>query len=83
MTAKMVGLDLGLKSMLITSDGVSHGNRQFAASDEKKLDMFLSSSPLRSVNGPAPNVASITIETSTRQTTFLPPDWRSMPVERA
>jgi putative transposase len=34
---KQVGLDLGLKSMVITSDGHTHGNPKFAASDEKKL----------------------------------------------
>jgi putative transposase len=36
-TPKMVGLDLGLKSMVITSDGHTHGNPQFFAKDEKKL----------------------------------------------
>ncbi len=36
-TPKMVGLDLGLKSMVITSDGHTHGNPKFAASDEKRL----------------------------------------------
>src|SRR3989440_13000327 len=36
-TPKMVGLDLGLKSMVITSDGQTHGNPKFAARDEKKL----------------------------------------------
>ena len=36
-TPKTVGLDLGLKSMVITSDGQTHGNPKFAASDEKKL----------------------------------------------
>src|SRR5438876_1296029 len=36
-TPKMVGLDLGLKSLVITSDGHTHGNPKFAASDEKKL----------------------------------------------
>ncbi len=36
-TPKMVGLDLGLKSMVITSDGHTHGNPKFAARDEKKL----------------------------------------------
>jgi putative transposase len=36
-TPKMVGLDLGLKSMVITSDGQTHGNPKFAACDEKKL----------------------------------------------
>ncbi len=34
---KMVGLDLGLKSMVITSDGYTHGNPKFFAQDEKKL----------------------------------------------
>jgi putative transposase len=34
---KQVGLDLGLKSMVITSDGHTYGNPQFAALDEKKL----------------------------------------------
>ncbi len=37
MTPKMVGLDLGLKSMVITSDGHMHGNPKFFAQDEKKL----------------------------------------------
>jgi putative transposase len=36
-TAKMVGLDLGLKSMVITSDGQTSGNPRFFAKDEKKL----------------------------------------------
>ncbi len=36
-TSKMVGLDLGLKSMVITSDGQCYGNPKFAARDEKKL----------------------------------------------
>ncbi len=36
-TSKMLGLDLGLKSMVITSDGHTHGNPKFAARDEKKL----------------------------------------------
>jgi putative transposase len=36
-TPKMVGLDLGLKSMVITSDGHTYGNSQFFARDEKKL----------------------------------------------
>jgi putative transposase len=36
-TPKMIGLDLGLGSMVITSDGHSHGNPKFAARDEKKL----------------------------------------------
>ena len=36
-TPKMVGLDLGLKSMVITSDGQTHGNPKFAARDEKQL----------------------------------------------
>ncbi len=34
---KMIGLDLGLKSMVITSDGQTHGNPKFFAKDEKKL----------------------------------------------
>jgi len=34
---KQVGLDLGLKSMVITSDGHTYGNPQFFAKDEKKL----------------------------------------------
>ena len=33
----MVGLDLGLKSMVITSDGHTFGNPKFFAKDEKKL----------------------------------------------
>jgi putative transposase len=36
-TPKMVGLDLGLKSMVITSDGHTHGNPHYFAKDEKKL----------------------------------------------
>jgi putative transposase len=36
-TPKMVGLDLGLKSMVITSDGHTFGNPKFFAQDEKKL----------------------------------------------
>ena len=32
-----VGLDLGLKSMVITSDGKTHGNPRFFHRDEKKL----------------------------------------------
>lgn len=36
-TPKLVGLDLGLKSMVITSDGYTFGNPQFFARDEKKL----------------------------------------------
>jgi putative transposase len=36
-TPKMVGLDLGLKSMIITSDGHTYGNPKFAAYVEKKL----------------------------------------------
>jgi putative transposase len=36
-TAKMVGLDLGLKSMVITSEGHTSGNPRFFAKDEKKL----------------------------------------------
>src|SRR5216683_5785063 len=34
---KQVGLDLGLKSMVITSDGHTYGNPKFFAQDEKKL----------------------------------------------
>lgn len=34
---KMIGLDLGLKSMVITSDGHTYGNPKFFAQDEKKL----------------------------------------------
>ena len=34
---KMIGLDLGLKSMVITSDGHTYGNPRFFAQDEKKL----------------------------------------------
>jgi putative transposase len=37
LTPKMVGLDLGLKSMVITSDGHRHANPKFAAYEEKKL----------------------------------------------
>jgi putative transposase len=36
-TPKMVGLDLGLKSMVITSDGHTYGNPRFFAKDEKNL----------------------------------------------
>ena len=36
-TPNMVGLDLGLKSMVITSDGHTYGNPRFFAKDEKKL----------------------------------------------
>jgi putative transposase len=36
-TPKMVGLDLGLKSMVITSDGHTYGNPKFFAKAEKKL----------------------------------------------
>ena len=36
-TPKMVGLDLGLKSMVITSDGHTYGNPKFFSKDEKKL----------------------------------------------
>ena len=36
-TPKMVGLDLGLKSMVITSDGHTYGNPRFFVKDEKKL----------------------------------------------
>ena len=34
---KQVGLDLGLKSLVITSDGHTYGNPTFFAQDEKKL----------------------------------------------
>src|SRR3989454_4851772 len=34
---KQVGLDMGLKSMVITSDGQTHGNPKFFHQDEKKL----------------------------------------------
>jgi putative transposase len=34
---KQVGLDLGLKSMVVTSDGHTYGNPKFFAKDEKKL----------------------------------------------
>src|SRR5205085_10193303 len=34
---KQVGLDLGLKSMVITSNGHTFGNPKFFARDEKKL----------------------------------------------
>src|SRR2546430_2753719 len=37
MVNKQVGLDLGLKSMVITSDGHTYGNPKFFAKDEKKL----------------------------------------------
>jgi putative transposase len=36
-TKKQVGLDLGLKSMVVTSDGHTYGNPKFFAKDEKKL----------------------------------------------
>ena len=36
-TPKMVGLDLGLKSMVIESSGQTHGNPKFFAKDEKQL----------------------------------------------
>jgi putative transposase len=36
-TPSTVGLDLGLKSMVITSDGQTHGNPKFFHQDEKKL----------------------------------------------
>src|SRR2546422_7046394 len=36
-TPKMVGLDLGLKSIVITSDGHTYGNPKFFHKDEKKL----------------------------------------------
>ncbi len=35
--SKVVGLDLGLKSMVIMSDGHTYGNPKFFAQDEKKL----------------------------------------------
>ncbi len=35
--SKQVGLDLGLKSMVITSDGHTYGNPKFFHKDEKKL----------------------------------------------
>jgi putative transposase len=34
---KQVGLDLGLKSMVVSSDGQTYGNPQFFAKEEKKL----------------------------------------------
>jgi putative transposase len=34
---KQVGLDLGLKSMVVTSDGHTYGNPKFFVKDEKKL----------------------------------------------
>ncbi len=36
-TSKMIGLDLGLKSMVITSDGEHVGNPRYFRKDEKKL----------------------------------------------
>src|SRR6266516_4534849 len=36
-TPKMIGLDLGITSMVVTSDGLQHGNPKFFAQDEKKL----------------------------------------------
>ncbi len=36
-TPQMVGIDLGLKSMVIDSDGHTHGNPKFFPQDEKKL----------------------------------------------
>ncbi len=36
-TPQMVGIDLGLKSMVIDSDGHTHGNPKFFHQDEKKL----------------------------------------------
>ncbi len=36
-SSKTVGLDLGLKSMVITSDGHTYGNPKFFHKDEKKL----------------------------------------------
>lgn len=35
--SKQVGLDLGIKSMVVTSDGHTYGNPKFFAKDEKKL----------------------------------------------
>jgi putative transposase len=35
--SKSIGLDLGLKSMVMTSDGHTYGNPKFFARDEKKL----------------------------------------------
>src|SRR5436305_8246296 len=34
---KHIGLDLGLKSMVVTSEGHTYSNPKFAASNEKKL----------------------------------------------
>ena len=34
---KAIGLDLGIKSMVVTSDGQTYGNPRFFARDEKKL----------------------------------------------
>jgi putative transposase len=36
-TSQMIGLDLGIKSMVVTSDGHQHGNPRFFAKDEKIL----------------------------------------------
>ena len=36
-TPKMIGLDLGLKAMVITSNGETYGNPKFFAQDEKRL----------------------------------------------
>jgi putative transposase len=36
-TPNMVGLDLGLKTMVVESNGRMHGNPRFVAKDEKKL----------------------------------------------
>jgi putative transposase len=36
-TPKMIGLDLGLKSMVITSNGETYGNPKFFAQEEKRL----------------------------------------------
>jgi putative transposase len=36
-TPHMIGLDLGLKSMVITSDGHTYGNPKFFSKDQKKL----------------------------------------------
>lgn len=37
MTSQMVGLDLGIKSMVVESNGHTHGNPRFFARDEKKV----------------------------------------------
>ncbi len=36
-TPHMIGLDLGIKSMVVSSDGHTYGNPKFFAKDEKKL----------------------------------------------